>query len=93
MRSTFVASILWLRFRIVPGFHLQLDSQAATEPPSEAHTASERLVYYKEREIGSGAFSRVFRLIRARDGKFFAAKIFIPPELVLALAFLGIPGH
>lgn len=64
----------------VPGVQgLGLDSQAATEPPSETQTASERLVYYKEREIGSGTFSRVFRLIRARDGKFFAAKTFTPP--------------
>ncbi len=28
------------------------------------------LLCFKEREIGNGAFSRVFRPIRLRDGKF-----------------------
>jgi hypothetical protein len=64
----------------VPGVQgLGLVSPAATEPPSEAQTTSERLVYFNECEIGSGTFGRVFRLIRARDGKYFAGKVFTPP--------------
>lgn len=58
---------------------LGLASQTETESPSEARTASERLLYFREREIGSGTFSRVFRPIRLRDGKHFAAKIVTPP--------------
>ncbi|VBB81517.1 Putative protein of unknown function [Podospora comata] len=52
---------------------------AVTEPPSEAQTTSERLIYFKERKIGSGIFGRVFRLIRARDGQYCAGKVFTPP--------------
>jgi hypothetical protein len=64
----------------VPGLQgLGLVSPAATEPPSEAQTTSERLIYFKEREIGRGTFGRVFQLIRARDGKYFAGKVFTPP--------------
>ncbi|KAK5651041.1 hypothetical protein OQA88_1063 [Cercophora sp. LCS_1] len=44
---------------------LDLATQPSTQAPSETHTISDRLVYYK--------------LIRARDGKFVAAKIFTPP--------------
>ncbi|KAI0407327.1 hypothetical protein F4802DRAFT_555044 [Xylaria palmicola] len=58
---------------------LGLYSQPATEPPSKVQTACKRPLYFKEREIGSGAQSRVFRLIKARDGSFFAGKVFRPP--------------
>ncbi|KAK3311726.1 uncharacterized protein B0T15DRAFT_381224, partial [Chaetomium strumarium] len=58
---------------------LGLVSPVTTEPPSEAQATSERLIYFRKREIGRGAFSRVIRLIRARDGKYFAGKIFTPP--------------
>lgn len=60
-------------------YGLDLVSPAVTEPPSEAQTTSERLIYFKERKIGSGIFGRVFRLIRARDGQYFAGKVFTPP--------------
>ncbi len=58
---------------------LALNNQAATEPPSEARTGLGGLLYYKERQIGSGAFGRVLRVIRVRDGKVFAAKMIAPP--------------
>ncbi|KAH8743550.1 kinase-like domain-containing protein [Diaporthe sp. PMI_573] len=65
---------------VVPAVEgLDLDTQSSTQAPSEAHTISDRLVYYKEKKIGSGSFAQVYRLIRARDGKFVAAKIFTPP--------------
>ncbi|KAL8376650.1 hypothetical protein RB595_007658 [Gaeumannomyces hyphopodioides] len=64
----------------VPGVQgLGLDSQPTTEPPSEAQTVSDRLIYFKHREIGSGAFGRVFKIIRARDGKVLAGKVVTPP--------------
>ncbi|KAL9118861.1 MAG: hypothetical protein Q9187_004583 [Circinaria calcarea] len=55
---------------------LGLDSQATTQAPSEAQTLGDRLIYYKGKSIGKGAFGQVHRLIRVRDGKVFAAKIF-----------------
>jgi serine/threonine protein kinase len=36
-------------------------------------------VYYNDKSIGKGTFGEVHRAIRARDGKYFAAKTFIPP--------------
>ncbi|MCJ1407503.1 hypothetical protein MMC19_001574 [Ptychographa xylographoides] len=64
---------------VAPNQGLGLDNEPPTEPPSEAQTLTERLIYYKEREIGKGSFGVVHRLIRARDGKFFAAKTFESP--------------
>lgn len=58
---------------------LGLDSEATTQAPSEAQTPGERLIYFKEKRIGKGAFGQVFRLIRVRDGKLFAGKSFVPP--------------
>jgi hypothetical protein len=61
----------------IQGFGLV--SPAATEPPSENQTASDRLLYFRAREIRSGAFRRVFQLIRLRAAKIFAAKVVTPP--------------
>lgn len=58
---------------------LGLDSEPATQAPSEAPTPRERLIYYEVKNIGEGAFGRVHKVIKARDGKVFAAKIFNPP--------------
>ena len=58
---------------------LGLDSKTTTQAPSEAQTLGERLIYYIEKSIGKGAFGEVSRAIRVRDGKYFAAKTFIPP--------------
>ncbi|KAK2591045.1 hypothetical protein QQS21_011277 [Conoideocrella luteorostrata] len=58
---------------------LDLHSQATTQAPSEAHIISDRLIYFKEKQIGRGSFARVHRLISLRDGKVFAGKIFTPP--------------
>lgn len=58
---------------------LGLDSAATTQAPSEAQTLGERLIYYNDKSIGKGAFGEVHRAIRARDGKYFAAKTFIRP--------------
>lgn len=61
----------------VDGFGLK--SQATTQAPSEVQTLGERLIYYKGNSIGSGEFGQVHSVIRARDGKLFAAKIFKLP--------------
>lgn len=58
---------------------LGLDSESATQAPSEAPTLRERLIYYKVADIGEGAFGRVHKVIKAQDGKVFAAKTFNPP--------------
>ncbi|KAL7919348.1 kinase-like domain-containing protein [Trichoderma austrokoningii] len=58
---------------------LDLDSQATTQAPSEAHTISDWLIYFKEKQIGQGTFARVHRVISVRDGRVFAGKIFTPP--------------
>lgn len=58
---------------------LGLDSDPSTATPSQAQTPSERPVYYNDKKIGKSAFSKVHRLIKARDGKYFAAKSFMPP--------------
>ena len=58
---------------------LGLDSKATTQAPSEAQSLGRELIYYIDKRIGKGAFGEVYRNIRAREGKYFAAKTFIPP--------------
>jgi len=58
---------------------LGLDSEPPTQAPSEAPTPRDRLVYYEVKKIGAGTFGQVLKIIKARDGKAFAAKIFNPP--------------
>ena len=58
---------------------LGLDTAPSTQAPSEAATPRERLIYYEIAEIGTGAYGKVLKTIKARDGKAFASKIFSPP--------------
>ena len=58
---------------------LGLDSEPSTQAPSEAPTPRDRLVYYVVKNVGVGTFGKVVKIIKARDGKAFAAKIFNPP--------------
>lgn len=58
---------------------LGLDTAPSTQAPSEAATPRERLIYYEVAEIGAGAYGKVLKTIKARDGKAFASKIFRPP--------------
>lgn len=58
---------------------LGLESDLVTAEPSEAQTPVERLIYYIDKLIGKGAFGEVHRVIKARDGKYFAAKTFTSP--------------
>lgn len=60
---------------------LGLDSQPSTQAPSEAPTPRDRLVYYEVKNVGAGNFGKVLKIIKARDGKALAAKIFnYPPN-------------
>lgn len=58
---------------------LSLDSAATTRAPSEAQTPRERLVYYDDRLIVRGVYGTVHRVMRARDGKYVAAKTSMRP--------------
>ena len=65
---------------VPPGVEaLGLDNEPATQAPSEAPTPRDRLIYYQVNMIGEGEFGRVYKVIKARDGKVFAAKIFNTP--------------
>lgn len=59
---------------------LGLDSKPATQAPSEALTLRERGIYCEVKLIGEGAFGRVNKVIKTRDGKTFAAKTFNTPS-------------
>lgn len=57
---------------------LGLNSELSTQAPSDAPTPHDRLVYYQVKTVGAGAFGKVLKIIKARDGKALAAKIFNP---------------
>lgn len=59
---------------------LGLDSALSTQAPSEAPTPRDRLVYYAVKKVGEGTFGKVLKVIKARDGKALAAKIFDSPS-------------
>lgn len=58
---------------------LGLESEPLTQAPSEVPVPRDRLVYYEVQKIGQGMFGQVLKIIKARDGKVFAAKKFNPP--------------
>ena len=58
---------------------LALHSERSTGAPSEAFTRRDSPIYYKVEKIGEGKFGEVYKIIKARDGKIFAGKIFKPP--------------
>ena len=58
---------------------LGLDSEPATQAPSEALTPHERLIYCEVKKIEEEVFGRVHKVIKTRDGKAFAAKTFNSP--------------
>lgn len=55
---------------------LDLESEPATQASIEASTLRERLIYYEVNKIGEGTFDRVYKVIKARDGKVFVVKTF-----------------
>ncbi|MCJ1386248.1 hypothetical protein MMC17_009374 [Xylographa soralifera] len=59
---------------------LGLDIDPPTQKPSQAHTPSAYPIYLDKEVIGKGAFGEVGRVIKLRDGKYFAAKYFIPAK-------------
>ncbi|GAB0138366.1 hypothetical protein EsDP_00006601 [Epichloe bromicola] len=58
---------------------LDLESAATTQAPSIVQTPRDKLVYYNDKLVGRGTFGAVHRAIRARDGKYVAAKTFTKP--------------
>ncbi|KAF3768325.1 hypothetical protein M406DRAFT_251272, partial [Cryphonectria parasitica EP155] len=59
-----------------PGYIQNLRAEPVTQAPSEIPTPHERLIYYQAEKIGEGIFGRVYKIVRKRDGKIFAAKVF-----------------
>ncbi|KAJ2971740.1 hypothetical protein NUW58_g9332 [Xylaria curta] len=53
---------------------LELDSGPATAAPSGSWTVGERLIYFHDQVIGHGTFGNIERVMRMRDGEWFAAK-------------------
>ena len=58
---------------------LEFDSYPTTTAPSQPRTPSQRPIYLDDGLIGRGEFGEVRRVIKARDGKVYAAKTFFPP--------------
>ena len=59
---------------------LDLNSDPPTQKPSQIHTPSTQPIYLDNKVIGRGAFGEVRKIIKLRDGKFYAAKYFFPPK-------------
>ena len=74
--EAFVSRCRAVKDGVPPIEGLGLNSGPATQAASEAPTPGERLVYYKGKSLGSGQFGEVHMMIRARDGRIFAAKTF-----------------
>ena len=58
---------------------LGLNSNPTTVAPSQPRTPRQRPIYLKDEVIGRGEFGEVHRSIRARDGDYYASKIFHTP--------------
>lgn len=71
MRSTTIAPIIG---------NISLASRATTQAPSDVHTPRRASIYYRHEKIGPGAFGEIYRVIRQRDGCFFAAERFVAPS-------------
>lgn len=59
---------------------LGLDSSVTTAAASQSQTPGQRPIYLDDGFIGRGQYGEVRRIIKARDGKYYAAKKFIPPN-------------
>ena len=63
-----------------PGVDMfDLKSESIIQAFSEIPTFRERLIYYEIKKIGEGLFDRVHIILKARNGKIFAVKIFNSP--------------
>ena len=60
---------------------LGLESSGTTAAPSQPLTPIQRPIYLNDELIGRGQFGEVHRVIKARDGKYFASKKFITPTM------------
>lgn len=59
---------------------LGLDSNVTTAAPSQSQTPRQHPIYLDDGFIGRGTYGEVRRIIKARDGKRYAVKKFIPPD-------------
>lgn len=60
---------------------LELESGRTTITPSQPLTPDKHPIYIDDRLIGRGQFGEVRKVIKARDGDFYAAKKFFPPPV------------
>lgn len=55
-------------------------SNRSTVAPSQARTPGKRAIYLDDGVIGKGSFGEVRRVIKARDGRYYAMKKWFPPD-------------
>lgn len=67
------------RTALAPVSALGLNSNPTTVAPSQPRTPRQRPLYLMDRVIGQGEFGEVRRSISARDGDYYASKIFRIP--------------
>lgn len=58
---------------------LAFNSYPSTAAPSEPRTPGHEAIYVEKEEIGKGQFGKVHRVLKARNGVYYAAKIFESP--------------
>ena len=59
---------------------LDINTNPATAAPSQSRTPRQRPIYLGDEEIGRGEFGEVHRVIKARNGEYYAVKKFSKPS-------------
>jgi len=70
------AAALKNKEELLPVGGLGLNSEPPTEAPTEPPIINDKPIYFHGQFVGKGAFGEVYKVIRIRDGKILAAKVF-----------------